>query len=263
VNARRLIPLAIAGTGLALVAGTAPAYAGTTPSPTPSTSTGGGAAARTCSADRLAYVQARVDAAVKKRQVTIDRLTSALAARTHVTDAHRATLSGTYSADSSGLAAVDAKVQSDTTCGEAVADGRTVVTDYRVYLLLVPQTHLVAASDTGTYAAGQLAAVEPKAQAAIDALTDPQEKAAAQAKLDDLTAQVATATTALSGVADAMLALNPADIPAQLATIDGYRAKVASAHEDLRRAIADAKALKALLGHPAAGPAATPSSTSS
>ena len=203
-------------------------------------------------------MQASVDAAVKKRLVTIDRLTTALAARSHVSDAHRATLSSTYTSDTSGLTAVDAKVQADTTCGQAVADGRTVVTDYRVYLLLVPQTHLVAASDTGTYAAGQLSATEPKVQAAIDALTDPQEKATAQAKLDDLTAKVDAATASLSGIADAMLALKPSDIPAQLATIDGYRAKVASARQDLRQAIADAKALKTLLGHPVPSPAATP-----
>jgi hypothetical protein len=260
VNARRLIPLAVAGTGLALVAGAVPAYADTAPSPAPSGATG---TVRTCSADRLSYVQSRVDAAVKKRLVTIDRLTSALAARTHVTDTHRATLTATYSADSGGLKAVDAKVQADTTCGQAVTDGRTVVTDYRVYLLLVPQTHLVAASDTGTYAAGQLAAAEPKVQAAIDALTDPQEEATAQAKLDDMTARVQAATSALGGVDDGMLALKPADIPSQLATIDGYRAKVASAHEDLRRALADAKALRALLDHPAAGPAASPSPTAS
>jgi hypothetical protein len=245
VNVRRLAPLAVAGaTVAALAIGTAPAYADTTPSPSAPSGAG-----KACSADRLAYVQARVDAAVKKRQVTIDRLTAALAARQHVTDAHRATLTATFSADSAALAAVDATVQGDTTCGQAVADGWKVVTDYRVYLLLVPQTHLVAASDLGTYAAGQLTAAEPKVRAAIDALTDPQEKAAAQAKLDDMTTQVNGATSALSGVADGMLALKPADIPAQLATIAGYRAKVATAHADLAKALADARDLRALLGH--------------
>lgn len=237
MSTRRLITLAAATACTALVAGAAPALADTTATPAP----------RTCSADQLSYVKARVDAAVKSRQVTIDRLTSALAARTHVTDGHRGTLSATYSADASGLTSVDATVQADTTCGQAVTDGRTVVTDYRVYLLLVPQTHLVAAADTGTWAAGQLAAAEPKAQAAIDALTDPTTKAAAQAALDDMKAQLDGVTTSLSGVADGMLALKPADIPAQLATIDGYRAKVATAHADLAKALADAKQVRSLL----------------
>ncbi len=242
MNTRRLLPLALAGTGLVLVTGAAaPAFAETTPTSAPTT--------RTCSADRLGYVQARVDAAVKKREATIDSLTRALAARTHVTDAHRATLTSTYGSDESGLRAVDAKVQADTTCGQAVTDGRTVVTDYRVYLLLVPQTHLVAAADTGTYAAGQLAAAEPKAQTAIDALTDPQQKATAQATLDDMTSRVSSATASLSGVADGVLALTPADIPAKESVIDGYRARVSAAHADLAKALADAKTLKSLLGN--------------
>ncbi len=243
MNIRRLVPmLAVAGTGLVLVTGaTAPAFADTAPSPAPST--------RTCSADRLAYVQARVDAAVKARELTIDSLTRRLAARTHVTDAHRATLTATYTADASGLRTVDATVHADTTCAQAVVDGRTVVTSYRVYRLLVPQTRLVSAADTGTYAAGQLAAAEAKAQAAIDALTDAQKKATAQAELDDMKAHVDAATTALSGVADGMLALVPADIPAKQPVIDGYRASVASAHADLAKALADAKSLKALLGN--------------
>ncbi len=255
MNTRRLIAVAAATASLGMVLTAAPALADSTP--TPSAGPSGPAVPRTCSADRLTYVKARVDAAVAKRQVTIDRLTAAIAARQHVTDAHRSTLSSTYSADSSGLAAVDATVQGDTTCAQAVTDGWKVVSDYRVYLLLVPQTHLTAASDTGTWAAGQLSAAVPKVQAAIDALTDPQQKAAAQAKLDDLTAQVAAATSALSGAADGVLALKPSDIPAQLATIEGYRAKVATAHADLARAVADARALRTLLGKVAATPSST------
>ena len=162
-----------------------------------------------------------------------------------MSDAHRATLSSTYTSDTSGLTAVDAKVQADTTCGQAVADGRTVVTDYRVYLLLVPQTHLVAASDTGTYAAGP--AVRRRAQGpGRDRRADRpagEGDRAGQARRHDRAAWTPPRAHC-SGVADAMLALKPADIPAQLATIDGYRAKVASAHPDLRQAIADAKALK-------------------
>jgi len=240
VNVRRALATTSALTGLVLVAAAAPALAGTTAVPAASSS-------KTCSVDQLAYVQSRVDAAVKAREVTIDALTRALAARTHVTTGHRATLTSTFGSDASGLRTVDAKVQADMTCAQAITDGRTVVTDFRVYLLLVPQTHLVSASDAGTYAAGQLVAAEPRVQAAIDLLTDQQKKAAAQSALDDMSAQVSAATTSLTGVADGMIALTPADIPAQESTIDAYRAKVAAAHTDLAKALADARALKSLL----------------
>ena len=244
---RRTLPLTVAGTSLALLVtatGAVPALADTTPSPSPT-----GSSAQTCIPARLSYVRARVDAAVQARELTISQLTRVLAARTHITDGHRATLSSTYTADASGLRTVDAKVQADTACAQAVTDGRTVVTSFRVYLLLVPQTHLAAAADTGSYAAGQLAAVEPKAQAAIDALTDPTTKAAAQAKLDDLKTRVGAAQSNLAGVADGALSLVPADIPAAEPTLAGYRAKVVSAHAALTQAVADAKALRSLLGN--------------
>jgi len=237
---RRTVPLALAGTGLVLMAGAGPALADTTPTPA-------GRTAGTSSADQLAYVQARVHAAVDGREVTITRLGQALAARTHVTDAHRSSLSGLFAADAAGLKAVDSKVQADTTCDQAVTDGRTVVTDYRVYLLLVPQTHLVSAADAGSWATAQVTAAEPKAQAAVDAVTDAATKAKAQALLDAMTAQASAAAADFDGVSDGMLALTPADIPAKQSTIDGFRARVADGRAALTKSVADAKALRSLL----------------
>ena len=254
MNVRRTLPLALAGTGLVLVAGVGPGLRRCHPHTVRHAvhlavirygRSREGLLARPPGEDQ----GPRATPAVSKREATIDSLTKALAARKHVSDGHRATLSATYTSDAPGLRAVNATVQADTTCAKAVTDGRTVVTDYRIYLLLAPQTHLVAAADSGTYAAGRLAATEQKAQDAIDTLTDAGKKAAAQTALDDMTAQLSATTAALSGVADGVLALKPADIPAQQATIDGYRAKVATAHTDLAKALADAKTLKSLLGN--------------
>ncbi len=228
---------ATAGAALIVLAGGQAAMAATP----------GTVAASTCSPSSLAYVQARVNVAVAHREVTISQLTAALASRTQVTDAHRATLTGLFTADSSGLQAVNATVHADTTCKQAVTDGRTVVTDYRVYMLLAPQTHLVAGSDTGTYGAGRLAAVEPKLQAGIDAITDPTKKAEAQAAYDDLVAQTTTATDDFAGVGDAVLALTPADMPAGQATLGTEQAKVTSGRAALIAALNDAKTIRALL----------------
>lgn len=232
--------LAAATTGAAaLVLGSAlPALAA---SPSPS------ARPSTCSAEQLAYVKARVDLHVAQRQLTIHRLTSALAARPHVTDDHRATLSGLYTSDAAGLTAVDATVQADTTCKQAVTDGRTVVTDYRVYMLLVPQTRLVAASDTGAYGAGRLTTAEPKLQAGINAITDPTKKAEAQAAYDDLVVQTKAASDDFAGAGDAMLALKPADMPAAQAKVTAERAKVQGGRAALTIALKDAKTIAGLI----------------
>ena len=185
--------------------------------------------------------------AVSKRELTIGQLTSALAQRAHVTDAHRAALAGLFTADAAGLQSVNATVHTDATCRQAVTDGRTVVTTYRVYMLLVPQTHLVAAADTGTYAAGRLTAVEPKLQAGIDAIADPTKKAQAQTAYDDLVAQTKAASDDVSAVGDTMLALTPAQMPAGQSTVDAERAKVTSGRTALTTALQDAKTIESLL----------------
>jgi len=233
----RGIAAATAGAAVLVLAGGQAAMAAT---PRP-------AATATCSAAALSYVQARVGLAVSKRELTIGQLTSALTQRPHVTNAHRATLTGLFTSDAAGLQAVNAAVHSDTTCKQAVTDGRTVVTSYRVYMLLVPQTHLVAASDTGTYGASRLTAVEPKLQTAIDAIADPTTKAHAQAAFDDLVAQAKTATDDFADVADTMLALTPAGMPAAQSTVDAQRAKVTSGRTALTTALQDAKTIQSLL----------------
>lgn len=235
----RLISVAAGATALVLASGL-PALADTTPSAHPAPRT-------TCTPDQLAYVKARVDLNVAHREVTIGKLTAALAARQHVTDAHRAALSGLFTSDAAGLKAVDATVQADTTCQQAVTDGRTVVTDYRVYMLLVPQTHLVAAADTGAYGAARLTAAEPTLQAGIDAITDPTKKAQAQAAFDDLVAQTKTAADDVAGVGDAMLALTPADMPAAQSQVTVQRSKVQAGRTALTTALKDAKTIAGLL----------------
>jgi hypothetical protein len=239
---RRTIPVAAAFAGVVLAATAGPALAAPSPGATAPSTTAGH-----CSSTALGFVQARVNLAVQQRESTITALTAALAARTHVTPGHRSTLSSLYTSDAAGLTAVNATVHSDMTCAEAITDGRTVVTSFRVYMLLVPQTHLVAASDSGTWAAGQITAAEGKAQAAVNQLTDPAKKAAAQAELADMTSAASTATSDFTGVGDGVLAMTPPQIPAQESTLDGYRSQVAAGRAALAQAIADARALRQLL----------------
>ena len=251
MRATRFAASAVTGaTALVLVAAAsaAPAFAA---SPAPSGSSVRSAASSgapaACSANQLAYIKARVDLHVAQRQLTIRQLTSALAVRTHVTDPHRATLTGLFASDASGLAETDATVQADTTCKQAMTDGRTVVTSYRVYMLLAPQEHLVAASDTGTYGAGQLTAAEPKLAAGIAAIADPTKKAEAQAAYADLVAQTTSASDDFAGVGDSVLALVPADMPAAQSTVTAERSKVQAGRAALTLALKDAKTIATLL----------------
>ena len=101
---RTLVATTAGATMIVLGAGQG-AVAATVGAPTSATS----APAAACSASALAYLRAGVDLAVARRERTITALSAALAARRHLTDAHRATLAGAFTADAAALRAVNAR----------------------------------------------------------------------------------------------------------------------------------------------------------
>jgi hypothetical protein len=197
-----------------------------------------------CSATTLSAWKAVVGQRIHRRVTTLDDLSAKLGEATRMTSAHRATLSSTYSTDTSGLNQLDSKLQAEATCDAVRADAQAVVQDYYVFALVVPQSGLTAAADAGRYGAGRLATAEPAIKKAIALLPDGSTKTAAQASYDDLVAQVTTATSDFSGVGDAVLALTPASFPTRTGVLKAQAARTAAGGQALAKALQDARALQ-------------------
>ena len=128
---------AAALTGALLLVAPAAAMAGTNAAP-----------ARTPAAEPgarrdVGTVKARAHEAIARRLDTLARLASRVRDNQYVSDAHRAALGDLIAAQTRGLTALDAKIQADTDLETLKADVKSIVTDYRVYLLTVPKVHLV------------------------------------------------------------------------------------------------------------------------
>ncbi len=225
----------VLGTGLVAGLAPAPAFADTT------TTT------KICQPSALAAVKAHSAASVSRRDATLDELSAKLGARPAVTAAHRATLNALYASDKAGLDGVNAKVQGDTTCKSAHDDAQAIVADYRVYLLVVPQSRLTLGADTGTAGAKALAATEPALQKAIALLPDGPNKDRAMTLYADMAAQVDAAENSFDGVAATVLALTPAGYPANAGTLQTEKSQVASGGHSLAKAASDAEQLATLL----------------
>src|SRR5688572_26817206 len=78
---------------------------------------------------------ARIDG----RLATLKAERTAVAAASRLTSGHRSTLEGILTRSADGLNALRAKVQTDTTLEAVRVDTRSMVEDYRVYLLVTPQ----------------------------------------------------------------------------------------------------------------------------
>jgi len=219
----------------------------------------GPAAAAPAPAPSASPLPARLDGA---KQVVTARIDGRLAAlrvyntavqsAQHLGSAHRSTLANLISADQSGLTALRGKVAGETTVAAVRADDQSMVDDYRIYLLVGPKVRLTVAADVETAAAKQLRQVADTLATAIAAAKRAgKDTTKAEADLADLRAQLDAADGAISGKADALLAVAPGpDGDAIRAKVAVARDAVKTARTDLRKAATDAKAIKTALSPP-------------
>ncbi len=138
------------------------------------------------------------------------------------------------------------KVDGETTLQAIRDDERSMVVDYRVYMLVVPKVRFTIASDDETAAIAKLQDAKGKLAAAIAAAQGQgKDVSAEQAELTDLTTQLGAAQSALNGKVDTLLTVAPsADAAAMTAAVAPVRAAVRAARAALAKGVADAKQIR-------------------
>jgi hypothetical protein len=191
------------------------------------------------------------DAAVARRLTSLATVKADLDATPSVASADRATLDAQIDATSAGLTALKATFDADTTLAKVRTDCRRVVSDERVYELLIPRVELVRAAGRVQAAAGTLKHLAGLLQAEVNAAKGRNKDiTSAQGYVTDLGLKADAATKAVAGIPTAVLPLDAAGYPGNRPVLVGARASVASAHGAMTGAIAAAgsaiAALKAL-----------------
>jgi hypothetical protein len=219
---RRLATLALtAGLSLAV---TAPAGAQTTTSARP---------------PRLDQLKAKADEQVTKRLEQLRTLDAAVAGA-RADCGHNAELRSQLAADKTGLEALNAKIQAETVPSEAAAEHKQIFTDFRIYWLETPKTRVVGGCDRITAVAGKLTTLEARIQSRIDeAKADGKDVDDAQAALDTMGTEIASATAAANQAEDAVIVLE-AD-KGDRAVLDANKAALTGARQQLRAAMSDLK----------------------
>lgn len=185
------------------------------------------------------------DCEVNRRLTDLRSLSSDVTASKLLTDPHKATLQSTISSDESGLIALKATIDGDTTLATLRADISRIWRDYRVYLLLFRQAYLTRGADGVDASVAHLIQIRTKLNAAIaDAKAAGKDTSAAQAQVDAMTTALNNASAAVGGMAAEVLALTPAQYNAGQAEpiLRSDRADLAKARNYVRAARDDARA---------------------
>lgn len=190
------------------------------------------------------------DCEIDRRLATLDRLRALVADAPVITDAHETSLKGVLDGATTGLTALRAEIDAETSIPELRSEIRRIYTDFRVYVLDARQVLLVrgddrvvAAADRLDKAAGQLADAIARAESNGKDVTE------AKADLDAMTAAIAAARAEVAGDVDAVLAETPATWNAGTAKpiLDAARASISKAQADLRTALRESRAVLAAL----------------
>lgn len=188
---------------------------------------------------------------IDRRLATIAVLGSVVDAAGALTDDHAAALDRILADSAAGLRALRAEIEADTALAELREDLRRIVEDFRIYVLVARQVHLVVAADTVEATVDRFGETVDTLEAAIDAAeaagTDVTE---ARRLLAALVEDVRAADAAVDDVARTVLPLTPADWNDETAQplLRAARQAVADARDHLRQALVGARAILAILG---------------
>lgn len=110
----------------------------------------------------------RAQAAIDRRLETLDTLTERVTNSEHMTDRHKATLLGEYTSASFGLSVLSEEIADATTGDELRTLIPAIAEDFRIYLVVVPKSRQVGASDRVGDIVERLEEAADKVAAAIE-----------------------------------------------------------------------------------------------
>ena len=175
--------------------------------------------------------------AIDNRMERLQTLRTLVSGSQHVTADHRTTLDTQMANAEQGLAALKSKIDGDTDPATLRTDCRSIVDDYRIYVLVSPKVREILVADWESDIATRLDGIATRIQAAIDkAKAKGKDETTAQTDLDQMKSKIADARAAIGGVASSVVNLQPSDWPGAHDTLATGRTSLRSGRDDLRGA---------------------------
>ena len=199
-------------------------------------------------ATHLSNLQTRGATEIDRRITNLGAALTKLTATTKLTPSDKTALQGQINTELTALASLKTKLAADTDLATARVDVQSIVSDYRVYVLMLPKTRMVATTDRFGEVEDKLVTIDATLQAKVDAAKAAgKDTTTMQASLDDLKAKTADATSKTSGITPQLLAIAPTDYNANHAVLLTFNQTLLAAQVDLKAARDDATSVAGVL----------------
>lgn len=215
-------------------------------------------------AARLATLHTNCDNQINQRLTDLNNALTRINGLVKLSADQKSQFAGEIQTDIAGLTALKTKCDADTDLTTLKADDKLIFTQYRVYVVFLPQMHLLAASDTMTVTSSQLSDLATKLQSRIQEVNNP---ANLTSLLTDMKSKITDSQTQYQTVESQILPLTPnsfnTDPNGTKTTEQTARSEIKTGVSDLHIAWSDAKQivqiLKSLKTQPT--PTATPNAS--
>ena len=158
----------------------------------------------------IAKLIAQADKEISQRIDSLNKLLARIQQMKNVTDANKATLNTGLQSQITTLTNLKTKIDGDTDTATLKTDLKSITSNLRIYMLVIPQGQIIAAADRINTIATDLATVGTKLQARITALqTSGKDVTSLQAALTDLQSKLADAQTQSQNAINTVASLVP------------------------------------------------------
>ena len=197
------------------------------------------------SAQRLGTVNTNCQKATAQRLTSLTEVQTRIPTLKRLSSSQQQQFSGEVSTNISGIQGVQTQCTNDFNAGNLtglVADYKSVFANYRIYAEMLPQLHLLIASDTMGYTANNLTTLYGKLQTRVQSAGNPSNLTAL---LSDMNAKITDAQTQYNSVESQAVGLTPSSYntnPSGTTQIfQTARSEIKTGAGDLQTAFSDAK----------------------
>ncbi len=197
--------------------------------------------APTCSTN-FSGAQQLVESELSARTTQLGKLQTRVNRSTALSQDDRSSLISILSNEQNGISALSSKVSTDTTCQELKQDAHAMVYDYRVYVVVTPQTDLTVVADSESSIESSMTSLEPVIQSAINQeLAKGKDLTAVEQAFASYQSEVTSATSLTSNISSTMLAQVPSGYPQNWQTFLNARTSTETARTNIHSAYSELK----------------------
>ena len=191
---------------------------------------------------RMDNLKARAGNEINRRVTALSDLVSRLNAIKHLSADSKTTFVNSIKNEITSLNTLKTKVDADTDLNTLKTDVQSIVNNYRVFLVYIPQIQLLAAADRLSDVSGKLADLATKLQTRLNnAQASGKDVSSLETLLKAMTTKIADANTQYNNVESSVIPLTPNGYPGNRATLIASRKMIQTGHQDLVAALQDAQ----------------------